>query len=135
MSPLMSRENWAVRAALGTALAIVALSIFLVVIGSQYSEGSVTRQCSIGSQCIETQQFRNYFVPEPIAGVPLLIGMVVALGLGTKRMLLAWSGTISLLVFSFLSIFSIGLFYAPFAITLVGLLAVIQNHKSDSTMT
>lgn len=125
----MSRKNWGVRAAVGTTLAIAALSVFLVVIGSQYSEVSVTRQCSIGSQCLDTQQFRSYFVPEPIAGVPLLMGMVVAFGLGTKRMILAWSGTISLLVFSFLSIFSIGLFYAPLAITLVGLLAVIQNHK------
>ncbi len=114
---------------MGLALTIVALSVFLVVIGIQYSGVSVTRQCSIGNQCADTEQFFTKFVPEPVAVVPSLMGAVVALGLVKKRMVFAWSGTILLLIFSSVSIFSIGLFYAPFSITLVGLLAVIHNRK------
>jgi hypothetical protein len=126
---MQQTQNWAVGAAVGVTLIIAALSVFLLVIGSPASEGSATGQCSTGNQCVFTQQFRNYFIPTPVATVPLLMGAVVALGLVKKRSFLSWSGTILLLIFSFVSIFSIGLFYFPFGIALVGFLAIIQNQK------
>jgi hypothetical protein len=115
--------------ALGITLTIAAISVFLVVIGSQYSGVSVTRQCSIGNQCTDTRQFLTKFVPEPVAIVPLLMGAVAALGLFTRRMILAWCGTTLLLFFSILAGFSIGLYYLPFTVTLFGLIAVIQNDR------
>ncbi len=116
---------------MGLTLSIAALSVFLVVFGAQYSGVSVTTQCSIINQCGETQQFFTKFVPEPVAVFPLLMGAVVALGLVTKRMVLAWSGTVPLLAFSLLTGLSIGLFYLPLGVALVGVLAVIRIQKRD----
>lgn len=121
----MNRQDWAVGLALGITLIIVALSVFLVVIGSQWEE--VSAPCYSAIEC--SRLSRTVFVPTPQAVIPLLLGMVVALGLAMKRMILAWSGTIPLLLFSLLFGFSIGLFYLPFDVALVGLLAIIQNQK------
>ena len=115
--------------ATGLTLSIAAFSVFFVVVGAQYSGVSVTRQCSIGNQCAETEQVFTRFVPEPVAVVPLLMGATVALGLVTKKMVLAWSGTVPLLAFSLLAGLSIGSFYLPLAVALVGVLAIIRNQK------
>jgi hypothetical protein len=127
-SPSMAPRNWAIGVALGISIAMIALSIFLAVVGSQVSMISVTRQCPGGGACIDTQESRTYFSPEPVATIPLLIAAIVARGLLTRWMILAWSGASLLLAFSFLSIFSIGLFYAPLSVALLGLLFFIRTH-------
>jgi len=118
--------------ALGVTLAIAVISLFLILVGSEYSGISATRTCSIGNQCVDTKQFASKFVPEPVAAIPLLMAVAVIVGLVDKRMILAWSGTALLFIFSFVTGFSIGLFYMPFAVALVGLLTVIQNYKNPS---
>ena len=124
----MNRQNWEVGIALGITLTITTISVFLVVVGDAYSE--VSAPCSSAAECQRLS--RIVFVPTPVAIIPLLIGEVVALGLVTKRMILAWSGSISLLLLSLLLGLSIGLYYLPFAITLFGLIAAIQNDKHGS---
>ncbi|HEV2227141.1 MAG TPA: hypothetical protein VGR56_10110 [Nitrososphaerales archaeon] len=127
ISPL-NRKNWEVGIALGITLIIAAISLFLVIVGDAYSE--VSANCFTAAECLSLS--RIVFVPTPLAFIPLIMGLVVALGLVTRRMILAWSGTISLLFFSLLLGFSIGLYYLPLAITLFGLTAIIQNDRHVS---
>ena len=124
----MNRQNWEVGTALGITLAIAAISVFLVVVGDAYSV--VSAPCYSAAECQRLS--RLVLVPTPVAVIPLLIGVVVAFGLVIKWMILAWSGSISLLLLSLLLGLSIGLYYLPFAITLFGLIAVIQNDKHGS---
>jgi hypothetical protein len=90
---------------------------------------SVSESCSVGNQCVETRQSGTYLAQTPAAVIPLLAGAVVAIGLLKNRMVLSWVGIVGLLVFSFVSMLSIGLLYMPFAIGLVGLLSVIQSRS------
>jgi len=125
----MARQNWTVKVALGLIIAIVGLSVFFILIGLPGSYASVSEQCSIGNPCVETQQSGTYLTQEPLAAIPLLTGAAFAIGLLKNRMVLSWAGMVALLIFSFLSLVSIGLLYMPFAIALVGLLSVIQSRK------
>ncbi len=122
----MKRWNWAVGVAFCVTLIIAAISIFLTLIGAQYSE--VSANCYTAAECQRLST--TVFVPIPQAVIPLLMGAVVAVGLVTKRMVLAWSGTILLLFFSLLTGFSIGLFYLPFAVALFGLVSAIQMSEA-----
>lgn len=122
----MNGRNWVVGAALCITLIIAAISVFLTLVGSQYSGVSVS--CYAGAECQSIST--TVFVPIPQAVIPLLMGAVVALGLVTKRMALAWSGTTFLLFFSLLTGFSIGLFYLPFVITLFVLVTAIQMKEA-----
>jgi hypothetical protein len=126
----MVAKNLTVSVALGLTIAIVGLSVFFIVVGLPYSYTSVSEHCSIGTRCIETQQSGASFVQAPIAVIPLLAGVVVAIGLFKSRVALSWVGMVGLLVFSFVGLFSIGLLYLPFAIVLVSLLGLIQSRKS-----
>jgi hypothetical protein len=110
-------------------IAIAGLSVFFIVVGLPGSYASVSESCSIGNQCIETQQSGTFLAQTPAAVIPLLAGAAVAIGLLKNRMALSWVGIVGLLVFSFVSLFSIGLLYMPFAIALVSLLSVIQSRK------
>ena len=125
----MANQSRTVKVALGLTIAIVGLSVFFILIGLPGSYASVSRQCSIGNPCFETQQSGTYLTQEPLAVIPLLTGAAVAVGLFRNRMALSWAGIVGLLVFSFVSLFSIGLLYMPLAITLVSLLSVIQSRK------
>lgn len=122
----MKGRNWVVGAALFITLIIAALSVFFALFGSQYSE--VSANCYTAAECQSLST--TVFVPTPQAVIPLLMGAVVALGLVTKRMALAWSGTTFLLFFSLLTGFSIGLFYLPFVMTLFVLVAAIQMREA-----
>ena len=122
----MNGRNWAVGSALSITLIIGAISVFLMLIGSQYSEVNVN--CNTAAECQSLST--TVFVPIPQAVIPLLMGAVVAFGLVTERMTLAWSGTTLLLFFSLLTGFSIGLLYLPFVITLFALVATIQMRKA-----
>lgn len=125
----MAPQSWPVEVALGLIIAVVGLSVFLILIGLLGSYASVSEQCSIGNQCVETQQSGTYLIQEPLAAIPLLTGAALAIGLLKNRMALSWAGMVALLVFSFVSLVSIGLLYMPFAIALVSLLSVIQSRK------
>ena len=118
----MKGRNWVVGVALCITLIIAAISIFLTLIGAQYSE--VSANCYTAAECQRLST--TVFVPIPQAVIPLVMGVGVALGLVTKRMVLAWSGAAPLLFFSLLTGLSIGLLYLPFAIALFGLVAAIQ---------
>jgi hypothetical protein len=125
----VASQNRTVKVALGLTVAIVGLSVFFILIGLPGSYASVSRQCSIGNQCVDTQKSGTFLTQEPLATIPLLTGAVVAIGLVKNWMVLSWIGMIGLLVFSFVSLVSIGLLYMPFAIALVSLLSVIQSRK------
>ncbi len=125
----MVRRSRTATVALSLVIAITGLSVFLIIVGLPGSYTSVSEQCSVGSQCVQTQQSGTYLVQTPVAAIPLSMGALVALGLVVNRMALSWAGMVGLLAFSFISLFSIGLLYMPFVITLVGLLSVIQSHK------
>ncbi len=116
----MNRQPWIIWAALVVTGSIVALSIFLALIGVPYSGVSVMEQCSAIGSCVQTTTYQSNLVPTSLAVIPLLAGVVVAVGLTRKRIVLSWAGTILLLGFSFVGLFSIGLLYMPFAIALVG---------------
>jgi hypothetical protein len=123
------RKSWTFDVALGLIIAIAGLSVFFVVVGLPGSYASVSESCSIGNQCVETQRSGTVLTQTPAAVIPLLAGAVVAIGLLKNRMAISWVGIVGLLVFSFLSLLSIGLLYMPFAIALVSLLSVIQSRK------
>jgi hypothetical protein len=107
--------------ALCVTLIIAAISVFLSLIGAQYSE--VSANCYTAAEC--QRLATTVYVPIPQAIIPLLMAAVVALGLVGKRMTLTWAGTTLLLFFSLLTGFSIGLLYLPFVIALFGLNAAI----------
>lgn len=130
----MNRQSWITWAALVVSGIIVALSVFFAVIGLPYSGVSVMERCSAGGQCVQTVTYQSNFVPTSLAVIPLLAGGFVALGLLRKRMALSWAGTILLLGFSIVSLFSIGLLYIPFAIALVGLLATSPVTSKNSLL-
>ena len=114
----------ATKVALVIAGIVIVLSVFVVLIGVPYSGVSVTEQCSVGSSCVQASTYGSTFMPTPTAVIPLLAGVTVVFGLVMKRLAISWIGTIFLLGFSFIGLFSIGLFYMPLGIVLVGLLAV-----------
>jgi hypothetical protein len=122
----LKRQNWAVGLALFITLIIASISIFLVLVGAQYSE--VSANCYTAADC--QSMSKAVSVPIPQAVIPLLMGSVVALGLVIRKMVLAWVGTIPLLFFSLLTGFSIGLFYLPFVVALFGLVASIQMQRA-----
>jgi hypothetical protein len=125
----MASRSLIVRASLGLVIVIIGLSAFFILVGLPGSYASVSRSCSIGSACIETQQSGTYLTQEPLAAIPLLGGAAVAIGLIKNWMALSWTGMVGLLIFSFVLFFSIGLLYMPFAIALVSLLSLIQSRK------
>lgn len=125
----MSSQGLAIKVALGLIIAIVGLSAFFVIVGLPGSYASVSEQCSLGNQCVQTQRSGTYFVQTPIAVIPLSMGAMVAVGLVKNRMALSWAGMVGLLAFSFVSLVSIGLLYMPFVAALVSLLSVIQSRK------
>jgi hypothetical protein len=118
-----------VKLALGLTITIAGLSVFFIAVGLPGSYAAVSEQCSVGTQCVETQQSGTYLAQEPIAIIPLLTGALVAVGLVKNWMVFSWVGMIGMLAFSFVSLTSIGLLYMPFAIVLVSLLSVIQSRK------
>jgi hypothetical protein len=120
------------RVALIVAGIVIALSVFIALVGLPSSEAIVTEQCAVGSPCAQTSTYSNTLTTTPVALVPLLTGMVVAAGLVKGRMVVSWIGTILLLVFSFFGLFSIGLLYMPLGIALVGLLAVLSSRAKIS---
>ncbi len=111
---------------LGSALVvsglIIVTSVFFAVIGVPYSGVSVTEICPANGQCSQSVAPVMMFVPVQLAVIPLLAGMAVWIGLIRKIMILCWAGTVLILGFCFLGLFSIGLLYLPFAVALVGLL-------------
>ena len=125
----MTKPSLVVSLALGVIILAAGLAIFVVAIGLPGSSETVTRSCSLGSPCTETEQFKTFYVPELLALIPLAIVSIIGFGLVTKRLILSWSGVILLLAFSFVLIFSVGFFFVPIATVLVGLLAVIQSRK------
>ena len=134
----VSNQSWSFRVALGIVIAIAGLSVFFIVVGLPGSYASVSENCSVGNQCVETRQSGTSFVQTPVAIIPLLAGAMVAIGLVKNRMTLSWVGMVGLLVFSFVGLLSIGLLYMPFAIALVGLFSVIQSGRrvaADSNIT
>ena len=125
MTPLNQRP-WIVWTVLVVAGVVVGISIFIMIIGVPYSYVSVTETCAIGNPCVQTTQSGTYLDPTPVTIIPLLLGAVVALGVFKQWAAISWAGMTGLLFFSFVSIFSIGLLFLPFAIALFGLLAVVR---------
>lgn len=117
------------KVALALLIAISALSAFLIVVGLPMSYGSTTESCSVGNPCVQSQRSGTSFVQVPAAAIPLLAGAVTALGLVKNRIALSWAGLVGLLVFSFVSLFSVGLLYFPFAIALVAPISVLQSRR------
>ncbi|MHB8568542.1 MAG: hypothetical protein ACYC9U_15815 [Nitrososphaerales archaeon] len=114
--------------ALGLTLVVALLSVFIATIGLPASEESVSIQCS---GCVQTVQFSTFLVPTLLALIPLLIAIIIGAGLLIKHwMILSWIGIIVLLGFSFISIFSMGVFYMPLAIGLVVALAAVQTDRT-----
>lgn len=120
------------KVALVVAGIVIALSVFVAFVGLPSSEAVVSEQCTVGSPCVQTSTHSNVLTPAPVAFLPLLTGIAVAVGLVKGRMAVSWIGTILLLVFSFFGLFSIGLLYMPLGIALVGLLAVLSSRAKAS---
>ncbi len=120
------------KAALVVAGIVIALSVFIALVGLPSSEAVVSEQCTVGNPCVQTSTYSNVLTPAPVALLPLLTGVAVAVGLVKGRMAVSWIGTILLLVFSFIGGFSIGLLYMPLGIALVGLLAVLSSRAGAS---
>lgn len=111
--------------------AVVAISSFFVIVGLPYSYASVTEQCSAGNQCVQVTRLGSSFAPTQVAAIPLVLGVLVFLGVFKQRGVISWGGMIGLLVFSLVSLFSIGLLYLPFAMTLLGLLAAVWGRSAS----
>jgi hypothetical protein len=118
LNPLTGRSL-----AFGLALVVGGISAFILVVGVPYSDVSVTT-CPADTACIHVlQTFSTQFVPISLAIIPLLIATMVGLGLIINKLFLSWIGTIALVAFSLITGFSIGVFFMPFAIGLVAILA------------
>lgn len=114
--------------AIGIAAILAAMSVFFIFVGVPGSYGTISEQCSLGSPCVQSQQTGISYTQVPAAVVPLFATGSVAIGLIKRSKVLLWVGVMVLLAFSFLSLFSVGLLYLPFAIALVGLTAAIRYH-------
>jgi hypothetical protein len=119
------------KVALCLLIAISGLSVFLIVVGLPMSYASVSESCSNGNPCVQTQQSGTSFMQVPAAGIPLVIGGVVAFGLVKNRTAITWAGLVGLLIFSFVSLFSVGILYFPFAIALVAPISIIQSRQGS----
>jgi len=120
------------KAALIVAGIVIALSVFIVLVGLPSSKATLTEQCAAGNPCVQTSKYSNTLTPTSVAIVPMLTGIAVGVGLVKGRMVVSWIGTILLLTFSFFEGFSIGLLYMPLGIALVGLLAVLSSRAKTS---
>jgi hypothetical protein len=120
--------------ALGLTLVVVLISVFLAVIGSPYSEVSVTACPAGGPACAQTETYSTLFVPISLAAIPLLIAAMIGIGLIINRLIFSWVGSIALMAFSLITGFSIGLFYIPCAIGLIALLAANRSHRVNATL-
>lgn len=105
---------------------VVALSIFIVFVGLPASEASISEQCIAGVQCTQSASSRSFLLSTPFAVIPFLSGVAVAAGLAKGWIAVSWGGAVSLLGFSFIGLFSIGLFYLPMSLVLIGLLWTIR---------
>jgi hypothetical protein len=127
-SSQIRRRIWLNRAAIAVAGMAMVLSVFFVVIGVPFTNGSIGESCSLGSGCTQTvNAVTNGFNPTPWALFPLAAGGTVVVGLVSSRKVISWTGTILLTIFSFVSLFSIGLLYLLLVPFLVGLLAAIPT--------
>jgi hypothetical protein len=117
------------KVALALLIVISGLSAFLIIVGLPMSYASATESCSVGNPCVEVQQSGTSFAQVPAAAIPLLAGAVTVLGLVKNRIALSWAGLVGLLAFSFVSLFSVGLLYFPFAIALVAPISVLQSRR------
>jgi hypothetical protein len=105
---------------------MVCVSTFLLIIGSPYSSAVATEQCSAGG-CVGSEQFSSEYVPTQQAVIPLFAALILCLGLVMKKEIVTWAGGVSLLAFSVVGIFSIGLFFLPLSIILLALLPFAQK--------
>jgi uncharacterized protein YqgC (DUF456 family) len=109
------------------AAAVIGPSSFFAFIGLPYSYSSISLECSKGAPCIQTSLSSNQFVPAVQAYIPLALGGLIVYSMYKGLRGVAWAGIIGLLIFSFLSLPSIGVLYLPFAIALVGINAYARN--------
>ncbi len=120
------RRTWINRAAITVAGVALVLSVFFVVIGVPFTQGSISQSCSIGSGCTQAvTTVTNGFAPIIWALVPLAAAGTVEFGLVSGRKVISWAGTILLAIFSFVSLDSIGLLFLPLVPLLVVLLAAM----------
>jgi len=123
-----NRRIWMNRAAIAVAGVAMALSVFFVVIGVPYTQGSISESCSISPGCTQAGfTVTNGFTPTVWALVPLVAGGTILLGLVSSKKFISWTGTTLLAIFSFVSLFSIGLLYLLLVPFLVGLLAAMPS--------
>ena len=120
-------QHWSFWAVTAVVAGISAFSILVIVIGLPGSYIEVSETCSNGNLCVQTTQSGTYLSSTPVAVIPLLLGVVVALGVFRQRTAVSWAGMIGLLVFTFVSMFSLGLLYLPFTIVLFVILAARVN--------
>ena len=133
-------QHWSVWAVTAVVAGISAFSILVIVIGLPGSYIEVSETCSNGNLCVQTTQSGTYLSPTPLAVIPWLLGVVGALGVLKHQAAISWSGISGLLVFCSMTVFSIGLLYLPFALSLLGILAAIrvnraQGHKVPQGLT
>ncbi len=120
------RRIWMNRAAITVAGVAMVFSAFFVVIGVPYTQGSISESCSIGPGCTQAvTAVTNGFTPMAWALIPLAAGGTVVLGLVISNKFIAWTGTILLAIFSFVTLFSVGLLYFLLVPFLIGLLAAM----------
>jgi hypothetical protein len=94
---------------------IATYSLFLLTIGQPWS---VVYEDNIGNQ-VE-------YVRAPQAIVPLLSTVMILGGLIVKQRVIAWIGTVILLLFSLLFVFGVGGIFLPVAGAMLLLIAIIS---------
>jgi hypothetical protein len=129
----MNRISWKLGSGLFVSGIIIALSVFFGVVGVPYTGVSVTETLVASGQSSQTTAFVMTFVPVQLAVIPLLAGATVMAGLVRRVAVVCWAGTILLLGFCFVGLFSIGLLYLPLAIVLVGLLPTTTATTTTAT--
>jgi len=114
---------------LGVAGSMAALSLFFILIGIPGSSGTVSLVCSSGNSCSSSSTYATTFTPTLFALFPLFLATVSGFGFYKRRMSLVWVATVALLIFSIISLLSIGILYVPFAAAL-GALTFINRHNA-----
>ena len=114
--------------ALGVVGAMAALSLFFLLIGVPGSTDTTTLSCSFGTSCSGGSYYSTTYTLTVYALVPVTLAAISAIAFYKRKYVLLWLSVAALFVFSFISLFSIGILYLPFGISL--LILAFANRRS-----
>ena len=118
--------------ALGLVATMAAVSLFFLVVGIPGSSSTIAMECASGNGCISSSHFATTITPTLYALIPLALAAVAGFGFYRMKLTHVLLVTAILFVFSFISLFSIGIIYFPFGIALIILFFANRSHVATT---